>query len=383
MAVPRVAILQTYSCFQTVKHIRTLITALLLSPMAWLHATEPLFPTGIEHVRVERSDSDRYQFLHDPAIEFHKGELFAAWYNCPEKEIVGESLIRYRRSKDGGKTWSALEVLAEDTSREGTYYVPVQLLSHGGVLHAFVGKMKGHDLITTCAVFVLDEATHRWQPRGDIADLFLPNCQPLRMADGNWIMAGRVASRFGVKPYIPAVAISRGNDLTGRWHVVPLSKELSPAQIPETTVWVEGRELLAITRNQTGAVPFAFASRDYGRTWSAVKDHAFTVSTSKLYAGHLSTGQRYLVFNLPRGGEKGFNSRETLVIGVSRPGESALAKTWCVQNHSTPDRPAASHYPCAIEHNGRLFVLYTAGLSGRRQCELAIIPITSLEVTDK
>jgi hypothetical protein len=364
-------------------HILTFLAPLLLATLSAVHAAEPPFPAGIKHVRVERSDSDSYQFLHDPAIEFHKGELFAAWYNCPEKEIVGESLIRCRRSKDGGETWSALEVIAEDTSREGTYYVPAQLLSHGGVLHAYVGKMKGHDLITNCAVFVLDEATNRWQPRGDIADLFLPNCQPLRMADGNWIMAGRVASRFGVKPYIPAVAISRGDDLAGRWQVVPLSKELSTAQLPETTVWVEGRELLAITRNQTDTVPFVFASHDYGRTWSAVKDHAFTASTSKLYAGHLSTGQRYLVFNQPKEGEKGFNSRETLVIAVSRPGESALAKTWCVQNHSTFDRPPASHYPCAIEHEGRLFVLYTAGLSGRRQCELAIIPITSLQVADK
>jgi len=360
----------------------TLLTALLLAPLAVLHAAEPAFPDGIEHVRVERSDSDRYQFLHDPAIEFHKGELFAAWYNCPEQEIIGESLIRCRRSKDGGKTWSTLEVIAEDTSRDGTYYVPAQLLSYGGVLHAFVGKMKGHDLITTCAVFVLDEASHRWQPRGDIADLFLPNCQPLKMADGNWIMAGRAASRFGVKPYIPAVAISRGNDLMGRWQIVPLqAKELS-RECPETTVWVEGRELLAITR-KVGAAPFVFASHDYGRTWSAVKNHAFTASTSKLYAGHLSTGQRYLLFNQPKEGEKGFLSRETLVIGVSRPGETALAKTWIVQNHSTSDRPPASHYPSAIEHNGRLFVLYTAGAAVPRQCELAIIPIASVQVTDK
>jgi hypothetical protein len=361
-----------------------LLIALLLAPLAALHAAELLLPAAIEHVRIERSDSDRYQFLHDPAIEFHKGELFAAWYNCPEKEIVGESIIRCRRSKDGGKTWSALEVIAEDTSRDGTYYVPAQMLSHGGVLHAFVGKMKGHDLISTCAVYVLDEATNRWQPRGDIADLFLPNCQPVKMSDGNWIMAGRVASRFGVKPRIPAVAISRGDDLTGRWQVVPLqAEELSTAHCPETTVWVEGRELLAITRNNTGAMPFVFASHDYGCTWSAVKDHAFTASTSKLYAGHLSTGQRYLVFNQPKEGEKGFNSRETLVIGVSRPGETALTKTWCVQNHSTPDRPTASHYPCAIEHEGRLFVLYTAGLGGRRQCELATIPIAFLQVTNK
>ena len=155
-------------------------------------------------MRVERSDSDKYKFLHDPAIEVHKGELFAAWYNCPQQEIVGESLIRCRRSKDGGKTWGAVEVIAADTSGDGTYYVPAQLLSHGGVLHAFVGKMKGgHDLIKSCAVYVLDEAANRWQPRGEIADLFLPNCQPIKMADGNWIMAGRAASRFGVKPFIP------------------------------------------------------------------------------------------------------------------------------------------------------------------------------------
>ena len=362
----------------------TLLTALLLAPLAALHAVEPPFPAGIEHVRVERSDSDRYQFLHDPAIEFHKGDLFAAWYNCPEQEIVGESLIRYRRSRDGGKTWSALEVIAEDTRRDGTYFVPAQLLSHGGVLHAFVGKMKGHDLISTCAAYVFDEATNRWQPRGDIADLFLPLCQPVKMADGNWIMAGRVAIRFGVKPYLPAVAISRSDDLTGGWQIVRLqAEELSKAHCPETTVWVEGHELLAITRNNLGSVPFVFASHDYGRTWSVVKDHTFTASTSKLYAGHLSTGQRYLVFNQPKDGEIGFNSRETLVIGVIRPGETALAKSWCVQNHSAPDRPTASHYPCAIEHDGRLFVLYTKGFSGRRQCELAIIPITSLQVTEK
>ena len=89
-------------------HTLTLLTALILVSFTALCAAKPPFPCGIEHVLVESGDSDRYQFLHDPAIEFHKGELFAAWYNSPEKEIVGESLIRRRLSKDGGKTWSAL-----------------------------------------------------------------------------------------------------------------------------------------------------------------------------------------------------------------------------------------------------------------------------------
>jgi hypothetical protein len=354
----------------------TLLATLLLAPLAALHAAELPFPDGIQHVRVERSDSDKYKFLHDPAIEVHKGELFAAWYNCPKQEIVGESLIRGRRSKDGGRTWGAVEVIASDTSGDGTHYVPAQLLSHGGVLHAFVGTMKGgHDLIKSCAVYVLDEATNRWQPRGEIADLFLPNCQPIKMADGNWIMAGRAASRFGVKPFIPAVAISKEDDLTGRWNVVPLQAEMTPAHCPETTVWVEGSMLLALTRNNTGAVPFVYASQDYGRTWNAVEQHPFTASSAKLYAGHLPSGERYVVFNLPP-------DRRTLVIQVSRPGELAAEKMWRVQARTASDSPTAFHYPCAIEYEGRLFVLYTVGFSSPRQCELAIIPIASLQVKE-
>jgi len=355
----------------------TLLTTLLLASLQASHADELPFPDGIQHVRVERSDSDKYKFLHDPAIEVHKGELIAAWYNCPQQEIVGESLIRGRRSQDGGKTWGALEVIASDTSGDGTSYVPAQLLSHGGVLHAFVGTMKGgHDLIKSCAVYVLDEASNRWQPRGEVADLFLPNCQPIKMDDGNWIMAGRAASRFGVKPFIPSVAISKGDDLTGRWTVVPLQTEMTSAHCPETTVWVEGRKLLALTRNNTSAVPFVYASQDYGRTWSVVEKHPLRASSAKLYAGHLSTGERYVVFNLSPG-------RGTLVIQVSRPGELAAGKTWRVQGRTAPVSPTAFHYPCAVEHEGRLLVIYTVGSAAPRQCELAIIPIASLQLKNR
>ena len=80
--------------------------------------------------RSDTDDTDRFQFLHDPAIEFHLGRLFAAWYNCPKQEIVGESLIRGRRSSHGGLIWSALDIIAEDTQGHGVHYVPAQSLSH-------------------------------------------------------------------------------------------------------------------------------------------------------------------------------------------------------------------------------------------------------------
>ena len=379
--------------------MKLFLTALLLAPWAVLPAAEPTagdklpIPDGTQYVRVERSDSDNYKFLHDPAIEVHKGELFAAWYNCPRAEIVGESRIRGRRSKDGGKTWGPLEVIASDTRGDGTYYVPAVMLSHGGTLYAFVGTMKGgHDLIKSCAVYALDETANRWQPRGEIADLFLPNCRPVKMADGNWIMAGRAATRFGVKPFLPAVAISNGDDLTGRWNVVPIQKEKPQGgDCPETTVWVEGRNVIALTRNSAGK-PFVYASHDYGRTWNIPpafersKGKRIPAATSKLYAGHLSTGERYVVYS------KGTGEREprgSLLIQVSRPGDIAECctpeKVWRVQDRNdpaltAPPGPKAFSYPCVVEHEGSLFVIYTVGHHSPRQCEIAIIPIASLQL---
>ena len=340
-------------------------------------AEELRCPKGQTDVLVEGSDSDQFRFLHDPAIVEHKGELLAAWYNCPEQEIVGASLIRGRRSRDGGRTWSALEVIAEDRDHKGIFYVPVQLLSYGGTLYAFVGKMEGsHDLIRQCAAFVWDENHGTWSERGDIADLFLPNCAPMRMADGNFILAGRVAAAAGSKPLIPAVAISDGDRLTARWKVVRLrASELPPGQHPETTLWLNGRELIALVRNSLEPRPFVYVSHDFGRGWSEVPDHHFSAGTSKMYAGRLSTGQSYVLFNYPLPKM----SRAVLALGLTSPGGSTLAKLWKVRSPSGGG-PKWSCYPCALEHDGKLYIVYTMQHSGPRECGLSIIPLASLKV---
>ena len=68
---------------------------------------------------------DEYQFLHEAAaIEFH-GTVFAAWYNNREKELQGETVIRGRRSADGGKTWSDAELIAKDPEGKLLYCPPV------------------------------------------------------------------------------------------------------------------------------------------------------------------------------------------------------------------------------------------------------------------
>jgi hypothetical protein len=91
-----------------------------------------------------------------------------------------------------------------------------------------------------CRVFVLDVATDQWEPRGVIADMFLPNCTPVLMEDGNYIMAGRVADKPKTRPEWPAVAISDGDNVTAPWTVIRLMDDRLK-HFPETTVWVDGK----------------------------------------------------------------------------------------------------------------------------------------------
>ncbi len=341
------------------------------------------YPKGISYVRVERSEG-KYKFLHDPAIIQHKNQLIAAWYNCPEVEISEESRINAKRSNDGGKTWSEVETIAHDTNNEKIYYVPAQLLSFNDNLYAFVGRMTGHDRIINTVGYKYDEVGKSWAKIGGIADLFLPNCTPQKLNNGNWIMAGRVASALGELPLIPAVVISNGEDIESPWRVVKLQEEkFNENQHPETTVIVEGAILYAFTRvNGKKYTPKLYTSNDFGESWTEISNHDFRAASSKLYAGILSTGQKYVVFNYPM--SNGTDGREVLALAISAKNEQELkfSKLFKIRSSKLAGSPADSHYPCVLEYDKKLFVIYTAEFPGekKRQCELAIIPIESLAV---
>jgi len=335
------------------------------------------FPEGTTDTMVHRSGTDGYAFLHDAAIAEHKGTLFVAWYNCPRGEMVGESVIRGRRSRDAGRTWSDVEVIAGDREKRGILYVPVAFLPHRGTLYAFVTNMKGGpDLVHDCEAFALDDQTGVWAGRGFIGGPFLPNCAPQPLADGNLIMAGRMAEKSGQKPTIPAVALSHGENPAGPWDLVRLlpAGTLADGQripFPETTVIVEGKEVTALVRREK-ANSLLFFSHDNGRTWSEPCEHNFPMASSKIYAGRLTTGQRYLLCNLPsRAG------RDLLVIAVSRPGEKAFSRMWKIRDgycQALKSGPEWS-YPCAIESDGSVHLVYT---SEKRHCVLMTVPLASL-----
>jgi len=343
------------------------------------------FPDGIRHIHVE-SSNDRYKFLHDPAIIYHQGALIAAWYNCPSEEISGESCIRARRSYDGGNTWSGLEVIASDKEKKGIYYVPVQMLSLHNVLYAFVGKMSGHDRIINTTTYKYDELRKTWQELKVTADLFLPNCAPVKLENGNWIMSGRVASAPGELPLTPAVLLSSGDSIENKWRLVKLPEEYRADQYPETTIIANGKTVYAFSRADGDAYkPDVFTSHDYGETWIKVKAHDFNAVSSKLYAGRLKDGRGYIVFNYPPSDKPVDEDRKVLAIAISKDGGNpfSFSNIYKIQAPGGAN-PVLSYYPSVLEHNGNLYIVYTANFAGenKRQCELAIVPLKSLTTKD-
>jgi predicted neuraminidase len=140
-------------------------------------------------------------------------------------------------------------------------------------------------------------------------------------------------------------------------------------QYPESTVWLDGPRLTPVVRG--GLV---FISNDFGRTWRGPFRHNLPAEDSKPFALQLSTGQRCLLWNYPKSRE---SYRQLLAIAVSRPGEQTLAAMWKLRDGHSDTLQAGPEwsYPCAVEHKGSLYVIYT---SEKKHSVMTIIPLESL-----
>ena len=318
-----------------------------------------------------------YGFLHGVGLVWHKGKLYASFaHNRNPENTTGEE-ARWRVSEDGGRTWSAVFDMDKGSAEAAVSHG--SFLSHRGKLWAFMGAFSGERKNVHTRAYMLDERRKVWQPRGVIVrDGFWPMQEPLRMSNGNWILAG-----FDVGNGEPAaVAISKGDDFS-KWEHVVIPRDASlKTTWGESTVIVEGNEVLNIARCGGEALALVSRSSHGGRTWSPMRAANLPMATSKPYAGTLSTRQRYLVCTTTAD-TKG--QRAPLTIAVTRPGQALFSRVFRIRNaeHSVGEsHPGARlSYPYAVEHKGHLYVGFSnsAGRRGNNNsAELAVIPLEAL-----
>lgn len=341
-----------------------------------------------EIIKKREPEVDGYRWLHGVAIYRYKGTFFTSWGANVGLENTPGEVVLGRRSSDDCHTWSDVEPIGPTVEGEGRSHGV--FLAHGGRLWAFhsrFGKGQGRMFPGLgMEAFTLNELTDAWETQGVVAQGFWPLREPVKMKNGSWFVPGCD------EDWRAAVAISHGDDLL-QWDTVKVP--VGERVITEGNAWVDDDRITLVMRNQSpldpgnirAAVSF---SHDFGRTWSDPAESNMPLSTSKPYCGYLSTGQRYLLGNSVRGGN---NSRAHLTIAVSRPGEEMLCRMWLIRDGEIPKPlreiygyadPQHLAYPHAIEHDGNLYVVYSAGHLGANQnsAELAVISVAALAVDD-
>lgn len=343
---------------------------------------------GVEFHVIKRWDreADGYAFLHGVGLAWHKGRLYASiGHNQGTENTVTEE-AQYRVSDDGGRSWSELRVI--DSGDEPNLAVSHGVFfSHGGRLWAFHGAYYDKMQRIHTRAYSLDETADRWVPHGVVVENgFWALNQPVPMRDGNWIMPGISAGTYSNRTTNPAaVAVSRGDDFT-KWDFVGIPAREGVRIWGESAVVVDGANVLNIARY--GAKPLALVARsgDYGRTWSPMAESNLPMATSKPCAGVLSTGQRYLICTTAA--ENG-GRRNPLTIAVGKPGAAVFSRVFVIRHADAPNTPGESSakgglvYPCAVEHEGKLYVGFSNN-GGRRgnlnSAEMAVIPVAKLAV---
>lgn len=344
----------------------------------------PVFD-GVEFHVIKKWDkaADGYTFLHGVGLAWHKGRLYASiGHNKGAENTVSEE-AQYRVSEDGGKTWSDLRVIDAGEEKDLAISHGV-FLSHAGKLWALHGAYYNKMERIHTRAYSLDEVTGLWVKHGVVLENgFWALNQPVKMNDGNWIMPGISAGPYSNTGTFPAsVAISHGDDFT-KWDFVSIPVHEGLKMWGESSIIVDGPNVLNIARY--GGKPLALIanSADHGRTWSTMAESNLPMTTSKPAAGMLSNGRRYLVCtNAANNGGR----RAPLTIAISEPGKGVFSQVFVIRHaeHSGPGESnpkAALSYPCATEHGGKLYVGFSnnGGRGGNHNsAEMAVIPIERL-----
>ena len=333
--------------------------------------------TNATYVPIHTAIPGEYQFLLGSAIIKYRDTLYSSWGNSYRKENDENTILAQKKSKDGGMTWEDYRRISRKDPGFGRSHG--SFLEHEGKLYAFCpkaeySKMDLYPNLTMEAYILTEE--EKWDCLGTVLDkAFWPMCEPLRLKNGGYLMAGICTEHNE-----GAVALCDGKDLT-KWEMRIFPNPSDFKYWGETTVLQRKDRLTAMVRGGKGLECVLISeSYDGGNTWTGLERSNLGIANSKMYTGTLANGLDYLVFNM-----KGKQYRDTLCIAV---GKEAFERVYRIRHGF--DRPPVFEtttsnqwcYPYAWEdrEKGLLYVVYA---KNKEDCELAILPIKSLEESER
>lgn len=338
------------------------------------------YPEGMIKRITHDGREDMLPFLHDVTLASYGGCIYEAWYNSTSAEICGSSLIRGRFSRDGGETWSPPFRVVGEAGQAEEHFVPADLFVHAGRLYALITTMTGKNMTVDLQLYgQRTDPMAPWERIGKVAEGFICNTPPQRMDNGRFIVGGWMPKKEQ-DPAFPVVLISQGEHIEAPWRCVFLFDPLHPLapriRCAEISVVAQGKRAVAYVRNDEGP-SFVFESVDFGETWSPPMENTLPIGNSKIFAGVLSDGRPYLVYNQDRG----YFVRTLLVLAVADRETGRFSRVYKLFEGQDEQlsRGRTWFYPCACEQDGYLYVAATLQEpTDVRSAVMAKMPIASL-----
>ena len=325
---------------------------------------------------------EEYGFLHEAVIIAFKDKLFAAWYNNEKTELLGTTPIRFATSEDQGKTWSTPVTVAVDKTGEIMYCPPVFAIEDGK-LYMFLNQMVKADHMHSFDLYIYNEEKNQFEELWSRPIPFKLNTNVYKLSNGKLIHPGRISHELDTFPNTPAVMISDNGRVDTEWRLVKFAEN---GNLPDGARYVHpelslvecGGKIYGFCRNDGRDVPVVYISEDAGESWSQPYAHDLPMSPSKIYSGTLSDGRNYVVGNIHFDYADRYK-RNKLAIFFSRKGEMKFDKGFILQDGKRDESEFSGtwHYPCCCEHDGRLYVIYSAN-TGDGNTRGAVVSVIDL-----
>ncbi len=336
-------------------------------PFPHFEALSPI--DGAKYLRAHTLNENGYHFLLGAAVIKHKGILRVSFAHSLKTENDDRTRLTEKYSTDDGNTWQE-HVIADTENGYGRshgVYFP-----YGDALYVFCpcaqyDRIDRYPDLKMEAYRLCDDGKYEYLGFA-LSEDFWPMCEPIALDHGGFLMAGLKADNGTA-----AIALCDGKDLL-HWEMKVLPNPKNYHYWGETTVWKRPDRLIAIVRGSASFENVLVSeSFDDGNTWSPLTESNFPSAHSKLYAGTLSRGLSYLVFNMRNRGY-----RDTLAIAIGqeqfekvyliRDGFDAPPKYWKTNEWS---------YPYAYEDR-EAGILYVGYAHNKENCEVIAIPKESL-----
>jgi hypothetical protein len=387
----------------------TLLTALLLAPLASLHAAHgpqqapesPVMLSGpwlpenphqldfqalpklpSEHAVISDVSAKKGANQHN-YLAHHDGQFWVMWSDGPGIEDRVGQRVKFATSADGLK-WSEPQFVTPippgsgpDSPHYGTRTDKgMRWISRGfwkreGELLALASLDEAAGFFgksLELRAFRFDKATGEWREAGLVFKNTINNFPPIKLRTGDWMMSRRPFDykKTGVHFLVGGVKA------IDQWESFPVLGSASELSAEEPDWWIlPDNRLAAVFRdNRRSAFLYRSLSTDNGRTWTTPVKTNFPDATSKISGLRLRDG-RYVLVSNPNP-----KKRDPLTLSISEDGFVFNKMLYLVGGRHID-------YPHVIEHEGSLFIAFAGGKQTVEVLKVKLSDVDAVNMPEK